>query len=243
MRVYSGVASSVLSTLGKLSMICGEDMIRYLDGLIPLIIGTLQDKASSIKRQVALRTLGQLVSSTGYVIEPCIKYPTLLPTVLNVLKGERSMPLRIEVMKVLGVIGALDPYKYRATQGGPAYGKAGRGVQAAAAAHAAAAAAAGTIGGTDEKRGTTNGVGPGGVGGTLGARTQANTGAAAAAAADGTDGKGDAVNNDANNVSMVQATEDYYPTVAIASLMRVLRDPGLSANHTMVIKAVMFIFK
>jgi len=87
-RSHEGVAAYVLETLGKLSTICGEDMRRYLDGLIPLIIDTLQDssKSSKVKRLVALRTLTQLVSSTGYVITPCEKYPKLLPTVLAILK-------------------------------------------------------------------------------------------------------------------------------------------------------------
>ena len=39
------------------------------------------------------------------------------------------------------------------------------------------------------------------------------------------------------------SAEDYYPTVAINALMKVLRDASLSAHHTAVIQAVMYIFK
>ena len=42
-RRHNGVVSEVLDTLGKLSAICGEDIVRYLDVLIPLIINTLQE--------------------------------------------------------------------------------------------------------------------------------------------------------------------------------------------------------
>ena len=36
--------------------------------------------------------------------------------------------------------------------------------------------------------------------------------------------------------------EEFYPAVAIAALMRIMRDSALSAHHTTVIQAVQFIF-
>ena len=36
---------------------------------------------------------------------------------------------------------------------------------------------------------------------------------------------------------------DFYPTVAIATLMKIIRDPTLVRHHTEVVKAVTFIFK
>jgi FKBP12-rapamycin complex-associated protein len=38
-------------------------------------------------------------------------------------------------------------------------------------------------------------------------------------------------------------SEDYYPTVAISALMKILKDPSLSIHHTAVVQAVMYIFK
>jgi len=46
---------------------------------------------------VALWTLGQLVASTGYVVEPYRKYPTLLEVLLNFLKTEQNQGTRREV--------------------------------------------------------------------------------------------------------------------------------------------------
>ncbi|KTF87850.1 hypothetical protein cypCar_00037849 [Cyprinus carpio] len=37
--------------------------------------------------------------------------------------------------------------------------------------------------------------------------------------------------------------DEFYPAVAIVTLMRILRDPLLSNHHTMVVQAVTFIFK
>lgn len=46
---------------------------------------------------MALWTLGQLVASTGYVVEPYRKYPTLLEVLLNFLKTEQNQGTRREV--------------------------------------------------------------------------------------------------------------------------------------------------
>ena len=37
--------------------------------------------------------------------------------------------------------------------------------------------------------------------------------------------------------------DDFYPSVAIATLMKIIRDPTLTRHHTEVVKAVTFIFK
>eukprot|EP00457_Paulinella_chromatophora_P000061 gb/GEZN01000061.1/.p1 GENE.gb/GEZN01000061.1/~~gb/GEZN01000061.1/.p1 ORF type:complete len:2707 (+),score=463.21 gb/GEZN01000061.1/:107-8227(+) len=110
------VASSVLATLGQLASIGGQDMVPHLENLIPIIITTLQDKSSMVKREVALRTLGELVESTGYVIEPYLQYPRLLPVVLDTLKAGHSYKIRKEVQRVLGILGALDPFQHKMNQ-------------------------------------------------------------------------------------------------------------------------------
>lgn len=54
--------------------------------------------------QVALWTLGQLVASTGYVVEPYRKYPTLLEVLLNFLKTEQNQGTRREVGNVAHLV-------------------------------------------------------------------------------------------------------------------------------------------
>jgi len=44
-------------------------------------------------------------------------------------------------------------------------------------------------------------------------------------------------------LGLTPSSEDFYPTVAIAALMKILRDPSLSTHHTAVVQAVMYIFK
>lgn len=108
-----GVASSIMTALGELATVGGEDMIPYIPELMPLIIETLQDQSSPAKRDAALRTLGQLASNSGYVIEPYIQYPQLLTILVGIVKTEQNTTLRKETIKLMGILGALDPYKHQ----------------------------------------------------------------------------------------------------------------------------------
>lgn len=114
-----GVASSVLAAIGELANVGGEDLLKYLDQLMPLIIETLQDQSSGVKRDAALRTLGQLASASGYVIDPYLDYPLLLNILISILKTEQAGSIRRETVKLIGVLGALDPYKHHMLERGP----------------------------------------------------------------------------------------------------------------------------
>lgn len=109
------LASAVLVTLGELAIVSQTQIGAYKQYLFPLIIHTLQDHSSVEKRQVALQTLGQLAGSTGCVIRPYLASPKLLEMLLGLLHHSTATPwaLRREAMKTIGILGALDPYKYR----------------------------------------------------------------------------------------------------------------------------------
>ena len=63
-----------------------------------------------------MTTLGQLVQSSGYVIAPYVEYPSLMGILLRLL-NEPDMTRR-EVLKTLGIIGALDPHTHKMNQFG-----------------------------------------------------------------------------------------------------------------------------
>eukprot|EP00003_Mantamonas_plastica_P010783 TRINITY_DN2025_c0_g1_i1.p1 TRINITY_DN2025_c0_g1~~TRINITY_DN2025_c0_g1_i1.p1 ORF type:complete len:2240 (+),score=782.23 TRINITY_DN2025_c0_g1_i1:702-7421(+) len=177
----SAVASCVLASLGELALVGGDSMMLYLDQLLPIIINTLQDQSSVLKREIALRTLSKLVSSTGYVIEPYNQYPALLDIILKSLTSETSPTVRREIIKVIGTIGAQDPYKHKLNS--------------------------------------------------LAARANASQ------------EQNNSVQDDQLLASMTPSSDDYYPTVVIMALMRILRDPSLQTHHKLVIQAVMYIFQ
>ena len=109
----TGVASSILACIGELAKVGGEDLYPYVKGLMPLIIETLQDQSSSVKRDTCLRTLGELASNSGYVIQPYLDFPNLFDLFIGILKSDQAAPTRRETVKVMGILGALDPYKYQ----------------------------------------------------------------------------------------------------------------------------------
>jgi FKBP12-rapamycin complex-associated protein len=104
------VAANVLMCLGELTCVGGEDAMAHIDELMQIIISRLSDP-SLIKRDAALHTLGQVCSSTGYVITPLVDHPQLLPLLGRILRTESNQAVRREVVKVLGILGALDPYR------------------------------------------------------------------------------------------------------------------------------------
>ena len=104
------VAAHVLMCLGGLAHVGGEDALPHVPELMQVIIGKLSDP-SLVRRDAALHTLGQVCSSTGYVIAPLIDYPQLLPLLGRILQTETNPPVKREVVKVLGILGALDPYR------------------------------------------------------------------------------------------------------------------------------------
>ncbi|KAI3881409.1 hypothetical protein MKW92_032448, partial [Papaver armeniacum] len=88
------IVNGVLVTVGELAGVGGFAM--------PLIVEALIDRSSVTKREVAVATLGQVVQSTGYVIEPYNAYPLLLGLLLKLLNCELAWSTRREVLNVLG---------------------------------------------------------------------------------------------------------------------------------------------
>lgn len=116
----STVAATILKAIGELATVGGEDMLPYKDKLMPIIIDALQDQSSNTKREAALHALGQLASNSGYVITPYLDYPELLEILQSIVRteGQRG-PLRQETIKLMGILGALDPYKHQQVEERP----------------------------------------------------------------------------------------------------------------------------
>ncbi|XP_068316986.1 serine/threonine-protein kinase TOR-like [Pyrus communis] len=187
----NGIISGVLVTVGDLARVGGYAMRIYIPELMPLIVEALLDGTAVTKREVAVATLGQVVQSTGYVITPYKEYPLLLGLLLKLLNGELAWSTRREVLKVLGIMGALDPHVHKRHQ------------QSLPGSHGDVACCA---------------------------------------------------NESGQHIQSVDelpmdpwpsfaTPEDYYSTVAINSLMRILRDPSLATYHLNVVGSLMFIFK
>lgn len=110
------VAANVLRAVGELARVGRDHLLQHMPMLTPLIIETLQDQGSAIKREVALRALSQLTKSSGTVIDPLVEHPLLLDVLLSEVKNEPARHIRRAAMKVLGELGALDPDRVRVSQ-------------------------------------------------------------------------------------------------------------------------------
>ncbi|GBP30110.1 hypothetical protein EVAR_94953_1 [Eumeta japonica] len=114
-----GVVMSVLKAIGDLADVNGDSsgLKKWLPELLTILLELLSDASATEKRSVALWTFGQLVSATGHVVTPYTEYPNLMDVLLNFLKTEQQPKDRRETIRVLGLLGALDPYKHKIAKG------------------------------------------------------------------------------------------------------------------------------
>ena len=109
----TAVAATAITAMGQLATTGGIILTPYIPRIMPMIVEALQDLSSPRKRDSALHTLGQLASNSGYVIKPYIEFPQLLDILINIIKNEQQGSLRKETIKLMGILGALDPYKHQ----------------------------------------------------------------------------------------------------------------------------------
>jgi FKBP12-rapamycin complex-associated protein len=112
------VAAHCVTCIGELARVAGEELVPDIQTILSLVISMLNDQASTIKRDAALKTLGQVVSNTGQVITPYASHPQLLGILFRLLRIETSPAVRMETIRTMGMLGALDPFKHKLLQGG-----------------------------------------------------------------------------------------------------------------------------
>ncbi|XP_013148241.1 PREDICTED: serine/threonine-protein kinase mTOR-like [Papilio polytes] len=186
---------TILKAIGDLAEINGggNSLTQWLPELISIQLEILADPNQIEKRSITLWSFGQVISAIGYVVTPYMEYPHLMDMLLNFLKTEQQTGDRTETIRILGLLGALDPYKHRVNQGL-----------------------------IDFQTMSTLIPIP---------ETTANY-----------------ENFDINVGDMLVnmsplVLDEFYPAIAVTSLMRMLRDPMLARHHTSVVHSVTFIFQ
>ncbi|KAL3309961.1 hypothetical protein Ciccas_011484, partial [Cichlidogyrus casuarinus] len=121
----TSVVVSYFVILGHLANVAPKALLPYVNDLLPLLNFMLQDSTCFQKRfvsviaillnlaQIAVWTLGMLVTNLGFVVIPFKLEPSLLGILLGMLLKEESRMLRKEVIKLLGLIGAVDPFRLK----------------------------------------------------------------------------------------------------------------------------------
>lgn len=89
----------------------------FLPHVLESVIEAITDRWNDAKHlPAAVSCLGNITGCTGYVIEPYINHPPLLPAMLELLDQTYPSTLHIQVVKVLGIIGALGPHTHKLIQ-------------------------------------------------------------------------------------------------------------------------------
>lgn len=262
------LAAASLEALGELAQAVRWALRPWVPQLVPLILETMQDQSSASKQRTSLKTLGQIAGATGYVISPYLDYPQLLSQATGVLPATKRAPwvLRREVIRTLGILGALDPDHYHSSVPKTRKG--------------------GAVGGGYfiEPDNSTPGPQVDGTGKHAEHSSNAATGSTADSPAPaltisprdsgGRRNPSQSISEARHNVKeadddmpvhlymyeqystiaqpdaslppqrrMAPADEDFYPTVTIQALTSIFKDPSLAVHHGMVMQATMFIFK
>lgn len=235
---YTTLVPSVLSAVGQLSEVGGDMMKPKLKEVVPLIIENLRDQSNTSKREIAVNALTHIVESTSrfpcsnqsvdYAIYPYVHYPQLSGLLRQMILQETSPTLRNAVLRLMGAIGALDPYKMRQINLYTSMSEASDSdmyegcywlyeemlneSRRAGHDHQPVRGAKGTDERVDREQENKE---------RIAAYLQSTT--------------------KAENIG--QLNETFYPTVAIKALMRVLLIPNLKDHHEIVLQASKFILK
>jgi FKBP12-rapamycin complex-associated protein len=112
------VVAHCVTGIGELARVAGEELVPEVTNLLALLVNMLNDQTSAIKRNAALKTLGQIASNTGAVVQPYAQHPQLLGILFRMLRTETNQTTRLETIRTMGMLGALDPFRHKMIQGG-----------------------------------------------------------------------------------------------------------------------------
>lgn len=117
----SAERASVISTIGVLADVAGDAIVPFARELLPVLVGALKDGAggggAARIRDAAIVTIGQVAEATiGRGVAPLEIFPTLLDQLLKLLSETQSGRARREILRTVGVLGALDPHMHKLSQ-------------------------------------------------------------------------------------------------------------------------------
>ncbi|KAG5490796.1 hypothetical protein JKF63_00918 [Porcisia hertigi] len=106
------VITALLSLLGKLARYAEGDDVAVVAAVRPCVIRHILDSSSIQKKIEAIRALGDIIRTTKDV-DVYETNPELLRVLLSALHGgfKETWPVRLDVLKLMGIIGAVDPVR------------------------------------------------------------------------------------------------------------------------------------
>ena len=102
------VTTEIFATLSSLVCIAKSSTIKYFDQLIQLALASFEDMGSTRKRIEAIKCLSNVVRTSGLVVFVNYKYVSLNDLIFALFQLEANPEARNELMRLMGVLGALD---------------------------------------------------------------------------------------------------------------------------------------
>ena len=114
--LHASTATELLLTIAELLRTTGRLVDLHLLELLDVLIHLLQRSGAPLRARAALTALERLLSCVNpqaLGVSPYVRFPSLLPTLLLALASEQHEGTRCSLVRVLGMLGALEPLRYR----------------------------------------------------------------------------------------------------------------------------------
>jgi len=116
------VARLMIECIGLLSAVGCEDLEPHVPEIMSVLLTALKDpRCPSKKQDAALVTMGQVCANTAHIIDPLLEHPELYAIFMRLLKTDTPPETKREVLRVMGILGALDPFVRRKVCHNPCY--------------------------------------------------------------------------------------------------------------------------
>lgn len=109
-KITTPFISALLDVMREISFVDPDATKPYIGQIFPLILDSIKDQSDFQKREVALNTLISMIENTGFVVKPYFFYPELLPIIRHLVQSEPNPAIKELVFKLIGTLGAVDPY-------------------------------------------------------------------------------------------------------------------------------------
>jgi serine/threonine-protein kinase mTOR len=109
-------SESMLNCIGRLSLINPDCITDRLDLLLDILSDLIQDQSSNVRRKASLSALSTILGKVCREKVQNSRFCSILSISVLIIKNELDHEVRREAIRLMGVIGAIDPYLMKALE-------------------------------------------------------------------------------------------------------------------------------
>lgn len=103
------IRSYTLDIFGELALSCGNPNAFDINDCMTLFYTVMHEQTITVRRRAAVHAIGNIIQGTGYPFLICSHIRRLFSLLRNALQKEQSREFRVELLRTLGILGAVDP--------------------------------------------------------------------------------------------------------------------------------------